>query len=171
MIFFFTAGMQLPFTRMGNILTYCALHMVHDEFIYQSGPGGTAQIDGQGMDNLLVRDFFSPDDYQENYEKADLIITHAGMGNMISFIEKGLPFIMIPRRAQYSEHRNDHQIDSAESISKMFDVPYFSQQDEVYEFLSGFKKGSFSISYDASSIIQKRKSFFANIVEKMKAPG
>lgn len=43
-------------------------------------------------------------------DEADLIITHGGVGSIISSVEKGKKVIAVPRKHEYGEHVNNHQI-------------------------------------------------------------
>jgi UDP-N-acetylglucosamine transferase subunit ALG13 len=45
---------------------------------------------------------------------ADAIVAHAGMGTIISALEFGKPLLVMPRLASLGEHRNDHQLATAE---------------------------------------------------------
>lgn len=46
-------------------------------------------------------------------EDADVIVAHAGMGSILTALSMGKPIIVMPRRAIWQEHRNDHQMASA----------------------------------------------------------
>lgn len=46
-------------------------------------------------------------------EEADLIITHAGVGSIVSSLVKGKKVIVVPRLKKYDEHVNSHQIQIA----------------------------------------------------------
>lgn len=50
-------------------------------------------------------------------EKASYIITHGGVGSIISSIEKGKKVIAVPRYSKYGEHVNDHQTDIVEMFN------------------------------------------------------
>ena len=51
-----------------------------------------------------------PEEELERYqEQADLIITHGGVGSIISSLKKGKKVIAVPRLHKYGEHVNDHQ--------------------------------------------------------------
>lgn len=54
--------------------------------------------------------------YLEYIEKADVIITHAGVGNIITSLKNRRSIIVVPRRKKYNEHRNDHQMDIAKKL-------------------------------------------------------
>ncbi|HUQ96914.1 MAG TPA: glycosyltransferase, partial [Chitinophagaceae bacterium] len=53
------------------------------------------------------------------FNKASLIVSHAGMGNIISALEREKPILVLPRLAQYGEHRNDHQMATAKVFEKL----------------------------------------------------
>ena len=51
-----------------------------------------------------------PQKQLEEYQKeANLIITHGGVGSIISSLKMGKKVIAVPRLHQYGEHVNDHQ--------------------------------------------------------------
>jgi len=60
----------------------------------------------------------SPDEFEKLIEKADLIITHGGVGSIITAITKGKKVIAIPRLKKYKEHVNDHQVEIIESFNE-----------------------------------------------------
>ena len=51
-------------------------------------------------------------------DKADLIITHGGVGSIISSLEKCKKVIVVPRLKKYNEHVNDHQVEIIESFNE-----------------------------------------------------
>ena len=59
-------------------------------------------------------------EYQNIVEDADLLITHAGMGGILTALELGKPIVLLARRAAFGEHRNDHQLATA---NKFFNFP------------------------------------------------
>ena len=44
-------------------------------------------------------------------ESADVIVTHGGPSSFIEAIAAGKVPVVVPRRAEYGEHVNDHQVD------------------------------------------------------------
>ena len=52
------------------------------------------------------------------YEKARLIVCHAGVGTIIEAAKHRKPVIVVPRRSDYSEHYDNHQLEIAEAASK-----------------------------------------------------
>ena len=67
--------------------------------------------------NMKIIDLMSKEELAEYQDKASLIITHGGVGSIISSIEKGKKVIAVPRKLdfilgkhEYGEHVNNHQI-------------------------------------------------------------
>lgn len=55
---------------------------------------------------------------QELIKEANLIITHGGVGSIISSITNGKKVIAVPRLQKYKEHVNDHQLDIINSFNE-----------------------------------------------------
>lgn len=63
-------------------------------------------------------DFMSREMFEKKIENADIIITHAGVGTIISAVGKGKKVIVVPRLKKYKEHVDDHQLEIARSFSE-----------------------------------------------------
>ena len=59
--------------------------------------------------NMKIFDLIPKEKLEELQEKANLIITHGGVGSIVSSIEKNKKVIAIPRLHEYGEHVNNHQ--------------------------------------------------------------
>ena len=70
---------------------------------------------------MRIIDLMSQKQLNEFQDEADLIITHGGVGSIISSIEKGKKVIAVPRLHEYGEHVNNHQ---KEIIKKFSDDGY-----------------------------------------------
>lgn len=68
--------------------------------------------------NYKFKDFLNKDEFEDYIKKADLVITHSGVGTIISAININKPVIVVPRLAKFGEHVDDHQLQIAESFSK-----------------------------------------------------
>ena len=79
-----------------------------------------------------------PQKQLEEYQKeANLIITHGGVGSIISSLKMGKKVIAVPRLHQYGEHVNDHQ----KQIVKTFDEEgYIIGINEVSELEKAIEK-------------------------------
>ena len=114
---FVTVGTQLPFDRM---MRAC------DAWYASSGQG--TQVFGQtgrlSVDNFAPRfphtEELSPQEFDQRLAEARLIVSHAGMGTIISALTLGKPIVVVPRRAHLGEQRNDHQV---ATVKKFADRP------------------------------------------------
>lgn len=67
--------------------------------------------------NMKILDLIPKEELEKYQEKASFIITHGGVGSIITSIEKQKKVIAVARQHQYGEHVNDHQKD----IVQLFD--------------------------------------------------
>lgn len=90
-----------------------------------------------GSKNMSIYDQLPLEKIKELTERADLIITHGGVGSIITSLEKNKKVIAIPRLKKYNEHVNDHQLD----IIKSFDeLGYIIGLNNVEELEDALKK-------------------------------
>lgn len=61
--------------------------------------------------NYEYRDFIDRQEFKEKLNQADLIITHGGTGAIMTSVEAGKKVIAVPRKAEYGEHVDDHQME------------------------------------------------------------
>ena len=66
---------------------------------------------------MRIIDLISKEQLEKFQDEANLIITHGGVGSIITSIRKNKKVIAVPRMHEYGEHVNNHQID----IVKTFD--------------------------------------------------
>ena len=55
---------------------------------------------------------------KELIEKADLIITHGGVGSIVTALKMHKKVIAVPRLSGFYEHVNDHQIQIVDTFDK-----------------------------------------------------
>ena len=60
--------------------------------------------------NFSYKKFLDRDEFSNEMEKANIVITHGGTGAIIGAVKKGKKVIAVPRRAKYGEHVDDHQL-------------------------------------------------------------
>jgi UDP-N-acetylglucosamine transferase subunit ALG13 len=114
---FVTTGTQAPFNRLVKVMDALAAELNGEEVIVQaSGVNFETK-------NVKVVGFIHPVEYNRLINEARLIISHAGMGSIVSALTKGKQIIVIPRKAELGEHRDNHQIDSAKKMEALGYVP------------------------------------------------
>jgi UDP-N-acetylglucosamine transferase subunit ALG13 len=109
---FVTVGEQLPFDRL--ILTI-------DEWASTSRKECFAQIGRANYTpkHISFKDFLTPEEFQEKFMAAEIVIAHAGMGTIISALEINKPILVMPRQSELGEHRNNHQFATAKRFSEL----------------------------------------------------
>ncbi len=151
---FVTIGTQLPFDRLIKIIDELAPQL-HEEVVAQVYQCGfTPQ-------NIKTVDFLAPDEFNTLFDKARLIISHAGMGTILSALQKDKPIIVFPRIAALGEHRNEHQLATAHKFKEMGAVNVAMNEEELASMLlNGDQTTLLHIGNSASpSLIQSIKDF------------
>lgn len=109
---FVTVGTQLPFDRLIRAVdAWASTHPGRNFF---------AQIGASHFSPKYVNWVRSLDQaaFKSRIDDAELIVSHAGMGTILTALELGKPLIVMPRRAELGEHRNDHQLATARHLEK-----------------------------------------------------
>ena len=107
------------FTRLLEAIQNCIdKKIITDEVIVQAG---FTKFESNDMEIL---DLIDKEKLSELQEKADLIITHGGVGSIISSIKKGKKVIVVPRLKKYDEHVNNHQLQIARRFEQEGYVKY-----------------------------------------------
>ena len=126
-----SVGTQFPFNRLIDMVDQWAKHNpdLCQNILMQTGP------DGPPPKNTEFAKFLCPAEYKEALSTAELLITHAGIGSILSAIEVGLPVIIVPRSSDLGEHRNDHQTSTAREFAQRKGIYVARTQDELNHLL------------------------------------
>lgn len=60
-----------------------------------------------------------PSSFEEKIRESSLVISHAGMGNVINALRFRKPVILLPRRADLHEMTTDHQLDAVRWLKSL----------------------------------------------------
>jgi UDP-N-acetylglucosamine transferase subunit ALG13 len=63
--------------------------------------------------------FLDNKEIEELYEKADIVVTHGGVGSIMDALSHNKPVIAVPRLAEFGEHVDNHQLDIVRCFSKL----------------------------------------------------
>lgn len=85
---------------------------IKDEVLVQAG------FTEYNSNNMQIFDVVPQEQFGNLLDKADLVITHGGVGSIVSAVEKGKKVIAVPRMKKYEEHVNDHQVQIVEELDK-----------------------------------------------------
>ena len=102
---FLTVGTHEPFDRLVRCVDdWCAAR--------NDAPDVLAQITARAVYRpKAVRPVatLSPEEYSRCFREAEFIVSHAGMGSIITALSLQKPIAILPRRGHLQETRNDHQ--------------------------------------------------------------
>lgn len=90
--------------------------------------------------DMEIYDQLPSDELKKLIDKANIVITHGGVGSIITSIEKGKKVIAVPRLKKYKEHVNDHQLDIINSFSEMGYIIGIHEVEELGEALKRVEK-------------------------------
>lgn len=86
--------------------------------------------------NFRWFEFAPVSEFDKQFREAHLIVSHAGMGSIISALQYAKPIIVMPRLASLKEHRNDHQVATARSFSRLGYVNSVYSKEELFDSLN-----------------------------------
>ncbi|WP_315764572.1 glycosyltransferase [Sphingomonas sp. Y38-1Y] len=105
-----SVGTQLPFDRLVRAVDQWATRTGERNIVAQIGPALYQPTALQSFE------FLEPDQFGELQQQCDVMVSHAGMGSIITAMEMGKPIIIMARDDRRNEHRNGHQIATAKKF-------------------------------------------------------
>lgn len=81
--------------------------------------------------NMKTFDYVSQEELSEYMNKCRFLITHAGVGSILSGLEKDKKIIAVPRLKEYKEHTNNHQIEIGKSFSEQGYILYVEDMADL----------------------------------------
>lgn len=78
-------------------------------------------------------EFMDKKDFDETIRKADVIISHSGVGTIITAINAQKPVVVYPRLVKYKEHVDNHQLDIAKAFETKKYVLCCYENDDLLE--------------------------------------
>ena len=97
-------------------------------------------------DNMEIIDLVSPDEFDKLMSEADLVITHGGVGSILTAIKYGKVVIAAARLKKYKEHTNDHQKQIVKEFSDrgyILELRDFNKLDKMIDKAKNFKQKKF----------------------------
>lgn len=131
---FVIVGTQEPFDRLIHYMDEWAAMTNNTDIIAQIADASYKPSNFNWFDFLPVNEF------DKIFKEASFIVSHAGMGSIISALQYSKPIIVMPRLAELKEHRNDHQVATAKSFSKLGYVTAVYTKEELFSALDSRTK-------------------------------
>lgn len=123
---FCSVGTQAPFDRLLGYLSEWSRAHPSIKIVAQVGN----QEKQQGPITLyktIEEPYFS-----QNFNDSKIVVSHAGMGNIIRSLELGKPIVIVPRDSECGEHINNHQFDTVEKFSAFPSIFIAYDQDDFF---------------------------------------
>ena len=112
-VIFVAVGTQGHFDRMLRPIDEWAGRTGRKDVFAQIGSNAWRPPHTEWVERLDASEF------RARVERADLVISHAGMGTILTALELGKPVLIMPRRAALGEQRNDHQVATARKLEAL----------------------------------------------------
>jgi UDP-N-acetylglucosamine transferase subunit ALG13 len=131
---FVVVGSQEPFDRLIKAVDLWASENRHKDVFAQIG---RTDLRPRNIDWI---EFLPPQAFEEKLKRAQIIISHAGMGIILNALCHSKPIIVMPRLFLYHEVRSDHQLATARSLSRLGYISVAYNGVELIHKLRSIKK-------------------------------
>jgi len=124
-IIFLTVGSMLPFDRLVRAVDCWAGKNGNHEIFAQIG-----ETDYQPV-NFTYKPMIFPVEFRKRCSECDLIISHVGMGTVITAAECRKPLIALPRRPELNEVTSNHQLATARWLRNRAGIRIIDSEAEL----------------------------------------
>ena len=94
--------------------------------------------------------FAGQDELERLNEEADVVVTHAGVGSILTALGYGKPVIVVPRLAALGEHTDDHQLQITAALSASGQVVAVTNVSELLPALAAARSAAQSAPRSAA---------------------
>ncbi len=103
--------------------------------------------------NIEYKRYLSPEEFSKYQDEADIVITHAGTGALITALKKGKQVISVPRLKKYGEHSDDHQLQVSEALRNEGYIREVIDMDDLKDTIMECRRHPITKKYDKPSNI------------------
>ena len=89
--------------------------------------------------NMEIFDYMDRDQFSTFMNSADLVITHGGVGTIMTALKERKKILAAARLSEYHEHVNDHQIQLLTSFEKEGYLIYMHDLSDIKPYLEKVK--------------------------------
>lgn len=107
---------------------------IKDEIIVQAGY--TEFVSNK----MTIKKLIPMDEFDDLIEKCDILITHGGVGSIITGLRKNKKVIAVARLKKYKEHTNDHQLQIIDNFTKAGYILNLDNFDSINDAINEAKK-------------------------------
>lgn len=81
-------------------------------------------------------DFATKEKINDLHERARIVISHAGIGSILTAIDMKKPVVLVPRRKALNEMVDDHQVEIATALESEIGVNIAWEVSDIYKFIN-----------------------------------
>lgn len=123
---FLTVGTQFPFDRLVKAIDEAVECGLLDEEVFaQVGESEYQPKNFEAVSSLKKTQ------YDDCMQKASKVISHAGMGSIITALDLDRPLLVMPRMKKYKEVVNDHQVAIAKNFEELKHILVAYQVEDI----------------------------------------
>ena len=156
-----TLGTQdKPFIRLlKDIDMQIANGNIKEDVVVQAGySAGKYQTN-----NMKIFDLIDREEFTKLVNESSLLITHGGVGSILTGLKANKKIIACPRLSKYGEHINDHQVQIIKEFAKEGYILAYYDSDDLSEILK--KVNSFEPKKyvsNSNNLVKMIKDFIDN---------
>ena len=94
--------------------------------------------------NFKYSDFLTQDEFKNYMKNADLVITYAGTGAIVTALKNDKLVIAIPRLAKYGEHVDDHQVQLIDEFKELNFIEPVYETEQLADALELVRKNKYN---------------------------
>ncbi len=98
--------------------------------------------------NTIAFDY--SEQYLEYFDKADIIITHGGVGSIMNGLRNAKKVIVVPRLAEFEEHVDNHQLEVSTKLADGGHIYLMDRSQDINDILYIVEKKDF-IKYESNT--------------------
>lgn len=137
MILILLGTQDKPFSRLLKAVDKCISNgYIKEKVVVQAG------FTKYKNKNMEIFDLIPKEEFEKLIDEANLVITHAGVGSILTCLGHNKKVIAAARLKEYGEHTNDHQLQILEEFYEkgyILKLDDFSKLNEVIEKSKTFK--------------------------------
>ncbi len=118
---------------------------IKDKVVVQAG------LTKYKSDNMEIFDFIPVSKFDDLIKSCDILITHGGVGSIITGLKHNKKVIAAARLKKYKEHTNDHQLQIIDNFTRdgyILPLDNFDELDKVLDKAKKFKPKEYKSNKD-----------------------
>jgi len=139
---------------------------LREEIVVQHGHSAAVAPDG-----ATLTPFLSFDEMTELVRRADVVVTHAGVGSIMLALTNGKRPIVVPRRKAFGEAVDDHQVELAQRLAAAELVTLVESPERLATMLAGHQSDVAPVRLSSSLAAELRSFLAATIAPSPGASG